>query len=116
MSRSEAEELLRDWSIGWTKVFKYHEWISAPETLIVTKDRDHVFSIDKDKSTTGRAGPWDKDEFLRLMITGVMTHQPMASVNTDYRNERTGGCDCGAWKTANPDLHSAIMPCRKYRK
>lgn len=114
MSRSEAEDLLRDWSIGWAKVFQYKEWIAIPETLIISKDLHHEYSIDKHKSTTNKAGPWDKDELIRLLITGVMAHLPNHSVNTDYKYERTGGCECGAWRTKDSNCHA--FWCKKHSK
>lgn len=115
MSRNQAEDFLRDWSYEERKVFKYHQYIAIPEILIIIKEDFDRYVVDKDKSTC-KAGPFDRDTMLRYIITGVLIHRPMDSINSNYKEERTGGCDCGAWATTNPDLHSATMPCKKYRK
>lgn len=105
MNFSEIEKLIDDWIVGYCKVFHIKYFFADPEIVVVLRDGEDLFKVDKNKSTTVE-GPWNKKEIKEALINKVLEYKEFDSVNVNYRYERTKGCECGAWAIKNGGRHS----------
>jgi hypothetical protein len=115
MLEQTARLLLDRWEIGEARVFIYHNyWMVSPEEVIIIHRLDkHYFKTDAEKSTIN-PGFFTNTELIALLVDGKLVEKLYGSVNINYRTERNGGCECGAWRTNNPKLHT--HKCPKYTR
>ena len=113
MTRSEIEQFLNNWLKGDGKVFWYKDygWFDT-EVLVIFKMREDLYSVDEVKSTV-YDGPFTREQMEWLINKRLLIHREFVSIDKDFREERNGGCTCGAWRTTNPDKHA--FGCKKYR-
>ena len=119
MFLSEVEELLRKWHVGDARVFYYYDYWSVRkrETIILERKEQDLFVTVKDKSTVS-SDNFTEDEIKRFLVKDLLVERAYESVNKNYRDEKTGGCNCGAWATSmadNPQSHWEDCPA-KYGK
>ena len=77
------------------------------------KRTENRFLIDKKKSTIA-VNPMTKNGIIKLLVNEQLILRESASTYTNYRDIESGGCECGAWKTSDPNLHEHW--CKKYYK
>jgi len=113
MYPKDVDALLENWRPGEAKVFYYYDYWPwrQRETIIIHRESAFKFITLKEKSTVN-AGSFDDLEMKKLLGKETLVERPYSSVNTNYMEEKTGGCECGGWITG-PNVHS--WWCRKYR-
>lgn len=114
MLPKEIAELFDDWQVGCWKVFKYYYFCAEPGTIVILRQAEEVFIVEEDRSTDKIGGPFNKQELDKLLFSGKMEWYKAGILTTDYKKIRTGGCECGAWATNNPNCHST--KCPQYNK
>lgn len=111
---ADNNSFLVDWADWTSRVFTYENIPLEPlEMLIIQKQDDNLFVTEKDYSTFN-LGILNKEEILKLLNSGLLKYSPFDSVTRNYKIARTGGCDCGAWATKNPNMHA--FHCTRYVK
>ena len=120
MFHKDAEEFINKWKPGEAKVFYYydHWYWKQKETIILHRVDSFIFKTVKDKSTVN-PGNFNDTQLLKLLTNELLVERPYDSVNTNYMNEKTGGCTCGTWITfmaSVPDAHAVGCPRSNKRK
>lgn len=113
MFYKEIDELIEKWQVGYKEVFDIRFGFTDPGVLIILRKKEDLFVVDEDKSTH-KLEPWNTEQIKKALANGTLEPKKGGSVNVNYREDRTGGCECGAWATQFPDCHA--FWCRKYRK
>lgn len=110
MLTSDIELYLADWAIYDWRVFDYKDygWWDT-EILIIHRDSDNLFKVDS-KNSTVSAGPFDKKQIFKLLSANLLMPRYTGNSFTNYRQLRTKGCECGAWRSRNPHNHSPMCP------
>jgi hypothetical protein len=108
---SEAEDLITSWAIENSYVFDYRGYWLDPEILVINRKAEDLFVVDYSRSTV-KEGPFTKEQMLKMLTKNLIVHRLWASVNTNYREERTGGCTCGAWRISKDYPHA--FSCKRY--
>ena len=111
MTPYEAEDFLIHWDIGTEKGFKYYDYgLFDVEYVVIRKDSDNMYVIISDRSTC-KDGPFNKEKIEKLL--GANKLIPFGQNNgwgLDFKNTKSGGCQCGAWATQNPTCHARWCP------
>lgn len=113
MLLSEIETLVNQWFVGEYKVFIIRYTFAEPDTLIIYKCEEDLYRVDLDRSTTRYFKKFGKEELVIRIRNGSLEYKPYMSIHVNYRTERANGCECGAWKTTEPNCHSPI--CKHYK-
>lgn len=111
MIPSQVLSLIDSWLINDSYVFDYRGYWLDTEVLIIKRYNEDEFVVDYSKSTV-KDGPFTKDQMIELMTKDLLIVRPFGSLNINYREDRTNGCDMGCWKVGN--THS--FNCRNSKK
>lgn len=111
MTKSLAEEELNTFIVNSRKIYKYTQefipdhYITVQKILIDKSDgsTEDDYKIVENESTT-IIKDFNKEMFIKLLIK-----EELKSVDKGWfikiNDLRTGGCNCGAWSTSNPNNH-----------
>jgi hypothetical protein len=111
MLKSDVDRLIESWLLADRYIFKTYNWFSL-DYIVIERISDDKFECHK--NSTSNMGSFNKSEMIRLIGANIFIHLPFEHWNQDFRLLRSGGCECGAARTNNPDKHA--FRCPKYRK
>ena len=111
MLKSDVERLIENWFLKDKYVFITYNWFNL-DYIVIERVNDETFVTQKNSTTD--MGSFSKEEMIKLISMNIFIYQPLEHWDKDWHNVRSGGCDCGAASTNNPDKHS--FGCKKYKR
>jgi len=111
MLKSDTDLFVESWSIGTKYVFVTYNWFNKDYVVIEKKNEEEYVCL---KNSTSNMGSFTKNEMTKLIGSGIFVYMPFEHWDQDWHFIRSGGCDCGAASTNNPDKHD--FGCKKYKK
>jgi hypothetical protein len=107
MAPKDVDTFIKTWKIDEEIAFYYYEYLLEEEILTIVRRSDDLFEVNIDKSSVF-TGDWNKNEMEKILSRdGIVTYK----VNVFGRYwVKSGGCECGAWRTGDPDCHSNWCP------
>lgn len=94
MRPSDADDHIKNWWHGASKMYKYIR-LGPIEYICIKKDGES-FLCDAEKSSMD-IGKLTADQFKAMLVSGELEYMESFAYSRDGRYYKTGGCTCGAW-------------------
>lgn len=111
MLKSELEHHVNEWPEGETRVYRFKMGIYIPHVVSIIREKN-IYKCVKEGSTYKDYPDSNSQELMDAISTNRLTYHDTYRWHFDPVRLRTGGCDCGAFITTEPNLHSPI--CNLY--
>ena len=111
MNPKDIDKFIEEWIEGQERVFYYYEYWLDEEILTIKKINNGLYEINRNKSTVN-AGHWDNTNMRKILGREGLVFKRVGTYMEYWK--KGNGCECGAWRTLNPDCH--VDYCPKYRK
>lgn len=110
MLTSDVELFLANWPTTDWRVFDYKDygWFDI-EVLVIHRVSEDLFKVDS-KNSTVNDGPFNKIQISKLLSSDLLIPRYIGNAYSNYKQLRTKGCQCGAWRSLNPHNHSPMCP------
>src|SRR5208282_4836077 len=103
MLKSDVDLLIESWPLGDKYVFITYNWFNKDYIIIERKSEEKFECL---KISTSDMGTFTKNDMTKLIGSDIFQYMPLEYWDKDWHVVRSGGCDCGAASTNNPDKHS----------